>query len=478
MSGKRQFSLVDKFVVTAAVPLIFVFLLLVLIVILRHQVELDARQNDRSKHLIAKTSAVIEECNDVGVAFIIYDAQTKPFFEDRFTNSVAKLRSSYKALAHIAKDYPRYEPIVKATREDTEEALTVLAKRKALIDAGGRLEITEALDLQNQLKHIEKELDSIIADERAAQQELRETQRSGQWLGVAIGLAMFAVFIGLGLVFAFRRSTANRLNVLMENSMRLGAEQPLAQRLDGSDEIAQIDSVFHEAAFKLEETTRLRQQFVAMISHDMRTPLAAVKSTLELLGAGTWGPLSERAQAKVERAEENLKHTINLINNLIDLEKMQSGKIEISPEVISLCELLSRCSSLVNQLAESRSIVIESPECDVPLYADEEKLTQLVINLLGNAVKFSPDNSKITIDVTTERSMVKVAITDQGPGIPEEECRKVFERYHQVAGEKAKDGSGLGLAICKAIVKAHDGEIGVDSVVGKGSTFWFKLPAD
>jgi signal transduction histidine kinase len=479
LSRKRQLTLVDKFVVTAAVPLVFVLLLLVLIVILRHQVELDARQTDRSKLIIAKTSEVIEELNDVGVAFVIYDAQTKPFFEERFTTEVDKLRKSYHELVRVTRHNASHSAIVKRTLDDSEEALAILAKRKTAIEAGGRLDITEALELQDELNRIVKDLDSIIQDEHAAQLGLKETQRSSEWLVVALGLAMFAVVFGIVLVLGFRRSTARRLNVLMENSVRLGAEEPLAQRLEGTDEIAQIDKVFHEAALKLDETTRMRQEFVAMISHDMRTPLSAVKSTLELLAEGTWGELSEKAQDKVRRAQDNLRHTIDLINNLIDLEKVQSGRIEISPEVISLGPLLERCASLVNQLAESRHIEIELPDTDIPLYADEERLTQVVINLIGNAVKYSPDNSKITIVVAMEKAFVRVSINDQGPGIPEAERKKIFERYHQVPGSQKADSSGLGLANCKAIVEAHDGEIGVsEGPGGTGSSFWFRLPAD
>lgn len=480
-SGKAgfQLTLANKLLLTAAGPLVVVFFMLLLIVVLRHQDEVEAHQSDHSKAVISKTSSTIEAFNEVGFAFLVYDAATKSAFEEQYLKSVAKLRHRLHDLRSTIRNSPAHEEIVKRTCEETEEALSILAKRKVLLDKGGRLDLTEALELQDELNHIVRDLDSIISDEKSALTEAKARQRSGEWLKIAVFFAMAGAAIGITLVFVFYKGTARRLDVLIQNSERLGAGKPLAPTLEGSDELARLDQVFHEAATRLDETNKLRQQFVAMISHDMRTPLAAVKSTLELLSTGAWGDLSGKAKDKVLRAEDNLKHTINLINNLLDLEKMQEGKIELSPSVFDLGNLFNRCASVVAPLAESRSIELFVPNCDVPLYADEDKLTQVVINLLGNAVKFSPTESKVSILVSQENAFIRVAINDQGPGIPREERAKVFERYHQLPGKERTSGSGLGLAICKAIIEAHEGSIGVDpGPDGKGSSFWFRLPAD
>ncbi|CAN5187515.1 hypothetical protein BH10CYA1_BH10CYA1_41230 [soil metagenome] len=235
--------------------------------------------------------------------------------------------------------------------------------------------------------------------------------------------------------------------------------------------------VAHDMSERL-EVERFKQQFVSMISHDLRTPLSAVKSTLELLGAGALGTLTDKAQLKVTRAEDNLRHTMDLINNLLDLEKMESGRMELELKPTSLQLVLDRCTEAVSALADGKAIAVKSPETQATVMADERRLSQLVINLLGNAIKFSPEKSEIKISVEETSLMVRISVTDHGPGIPSEQKDLVFDRYHQTGTpETARvEGTGLGLAICKAIAEAHLGTIGVESIEGEGSTFWFCVP--
>jgi PAS domain S-box-containing protein len=240
--------------------------------------------------------------------------------------------------------------------------------------------------------------------------------------------------------------------------------------------------VVHDISERV-ELEQFKQQFAAMISHDLRTPLSAVYTTLELLGAGAYGQLSELGNVRVVRAEDNLRHTIDLINDLLDLEKMEAGRIELRLAEISLLPLLQRCVAAVAALAESRSIEVELPEQDIRLEADDGRIARVVINLLGNAIKFSPEHSSVKIGIETSPSAVRVTVADRGPGIPDSYKDFIFERYRQIpsetksaSAEEKPQGTGLGLAICKAIIEAHAGTIGVESGAGAGSTFWFSLP--
>ncbi len=479
MSGARKhLTLAQKGLILVAVPLAFELVLLGFLCWLLHLTEVETRQADLSKSVISKTNEVMEACHDVGIAFIVYDAATKPYFHDIYVGKVEELHQSLADLAIAVQDNQEHLTIVDNCATEAEESLKVLEKRKHEIESGGRLDLVEALDLENELKTIVKKLEVIITDERAAQ-EARAIQRSDVLLKVILGVIILSVIVAFLAVVIFQRGTDKRLKVLIDNSHRLGAGQPLAPVLEGADEIAQIDKVFHEAANRLNEAAQLKQQFVAMISHDLRTPLSAVKSTLELLGDETWGALSEKAKNKIDRAEGNLKHAIDLINNLLDLEKMQSGSIELKVEPIALGTLLENCGNVVAPLAERSSMVLSLPKsCEIQLLADEQKLTQVVINLLGNAIKFSPAGSIIKVAATQEQNNITVTIQDQGPGIPDDVSEKIFDRYHQLAttdGVK-HEGSGLGLAICKAIVEAHGGSIGVKKAPERGSIFWFQIP--
>lgn len=479
MSGPRtHLTLAQKGLILVAVPLAFELVLLGFLCWLLHQTEVETRQADLSKSVISKTNEVMEACHDVGIAFIVYDAATKPYFHDIYVEKVAEMHQSLADLAIAVQDNQEHLTIVDNCATEAEESLKVLEKQKQDIESGGRLDLVEALDLENELKTIVKKLEVIITDERAAQ-EARAIQRSDVLLKTVLGVIILSVILAFLAVIIFQRGTDKRLKVLIDNSHRLGAGQPLAPVLEGADEIAQIDRVFHDAANRLNEAAQLKQQFVAMISHDLRTPLSAVKSTLELLGDETWGALSEKAKNKIDRAEDNLKHAIDLINNLLDLEKMQSGSIELTVEPIALGTLLENCGNVVLPLAERSSMVLSLPKsCEIQLLADEQKLTQVVINLLGNAIKFSPAGSIITVGATQEQNNITVTIQDQGPGIPDDVSEKIFDRYHQLAttdGVK-HEGSGLGLAICKAIVEAHGGSIGVKKAPERGSIFWFQVP--
>jgi len=231
------------------------------------------------------------------------------------------------------------------------------------------------------------------------------------------------------------------------------------------------------------EIQRLRQAFVAMVSHELRTPLSSVRGYLTLLNIGAFGNLSEDAATGAERAEHNVVRLIALINDLLDLEKMESGNLSMAPSKTNVSAILTQSIDAIKQFAEERAVKIERPETDSPLYVDEGRIVQVLVNLLSNAVKYSPSGSVVTVEVTEVSDQltayIEFRVIDTGAGVPEQFKESIFERFQQVQASDSteKGGTGLGLAICKMIVEQHQGTIGVVSEPGKGSTFWFKLPA-
>lgn len=227
------------------------------------------------------------------------------------------------------------------------------------------------------------------------------------------------------------------------------------------------------------EMERLKQEFVAMVSHDLRTPLSSIKGTLELLGKGTYGALSDTAQNRVTNAGRSAERLIRLINDILDIEKMESGSLQLHKEITLMSELINRSVDSVKSVAEQKEIKIETPQNDAELLADGDRLIQVFVNLLSNAIKFSPEGSSIVISLANSDPWIELTVSDQGRGIPVALKDTIFERFKQVhiSDSREKGGSGLGLAISKAIVEAHGGSIGVDSEEGKGSSFWIRLPA-
>jgi len=226
------------------------------------------------------------------------------------------------------------------------------------------------------------------------------------------------------------------------------------------------------------EVERLKREFVSTVSHELRTPLTAIRGSLGLLALGALGDLTEKAHKVVKIAERNSIRLINLINDLLDIEKLEAGKLELAVDETALAPIVERSVESVRAVAEQYGIRIEVQNLDATVFADGDRLVQVLVNLLSNGIKYSPREDVILLTVEDEPEQVRVRVTDHGRGIPPDLKEKIFERFQQVevADAKQKGGTGLGLAICKAIVEQHKGEIGVESEEGKGSTFWFSIP--
>jgi two-component system sensor histidine kinase/response regulator len=233
---------------------------------------------------------------------------------------------------------------------------------------------------------------------------------------------------------------------------------------------------------RLKELDRLKSDFVSNVSHELRTPLTAIKGSVDNMLDGLTGSLNEKQARYLTRIKSNTDRLSRLINDLLDLSRIESGRVEVRSTTLTLTALAEEVAEHLKSLAAEKLIRIEVPSADpkVTVWADRDKVTQVLMNLIGNAVKFTPQNGKVT--VATEKNgddYVQISIDDTGPGILPEEKNKIFSKFYQFADvDKQKPkGSGLGLAISKALVEMHGGRIWVESEVGKGSTFYFTLPA-
>ena len=235
--------------------------------------------------------------------------------------------------------------------------------------------------------------------------------------------------------------------------------------------------VLHDITTR-KEVERMRQEFVQMISHDLRTPLMSVQTDLSLLEAGVVDPVSEKVQRRLAGADKNVTYVIELINSLLDIERLNAGQLELEFSEFPLEQLLGRAADTVKPLADRGRVKVELICESMRIKADERRLLQVLINLLSNAIKFSPKESVVSLSARSDGKVYTISVADQGRGIPEQFISKIFDRFRQVeqADATVKGGTGLGLAICKAIVEQHGGTMSVSSEMGKGSCFWFTIP--
>ncbi len=236
--------------------------------------------------------------------------------------------------------------------------------------------------------------------------------------------------------------------------------------------------VLHDIS-EQKQAARLRQEVVQMVSHDLRSPLLSIKGIIEMGQAGLIGQLNEQGHKMFAIADRSSNRMLSLINDLLDVERLEAGMLELDKNKVLLAQVFDQSLQTVANLAADKGIKLAARPTDILVVADADRLVQILVNLISNAIKFSAADTSISLSAHLQGSMVKISVKDQGRGIPPEQLETIFDRFQQVqaSDSQGRSGSGLGLAICKALVGLHGGEISAESEPGKGSTFSFTIPA-
>ncbi|MDB4952007.1 MAG: two-component hybrid sensor and regulator [Gemmatimonadetes bacterium] len=226
------------------------------------------------------------------------------------------------------------------------------------------------------------------------------------------------------------------------------------------------------------EVERMKDEFVSVVSHELRTPLTSLRGSLGLLAGGRAGEVSTSGQRLLDIAVQNTDRLVRLINDILDLERIRAGRVELEPRPVPAAELVRSAADLMEPMAEKGGVRLEADAPPVRVLADADRILQVLTNLISNAVKFSPAGSTVAVSARAEGGRALFEVRDRGRGIPAPMLEAIFERFHQVDSSDArqKGGTGLGLAICRGIVEQHGGRIWAESAPGDGSTFRFTLP--
>ena len=481
---RRRFSLKLMHIglILVAVPLVFELLFVSKLSQLLEQVEKERQKESEAREVQTRVNRVLSLLITLGGRMGAYAFTRGGEYLVQYRRNRDDLIQQMRRLDEITMNKPEAHAALRKIHHVINTSFNDFRDIGQMVKEGNGVTAVRSLrDMRDLVKLVSEDFDAILSET----ENIEKLQAENQAQDRARIKNLMAYFIVLNILLAvalalyFTRGTTNRLKVVMENTAHLASGEPLKPPVSGGDEIAELDQVFRRMAKALAESEAHKQELIAIVSHDLRSPLTSVQGVLLLLSTGMYGELSEHGQEQLEVADRSIGTLITLINDLLDIEKMKAGKIEVNLAPISISDVMKRAAESMRGLADRDKITIEVSDCDVLVFADRDRLVRVIVNLLSNAIKFSPERGVIRLSAEeTKGRSVEVTVQDQGPGIPEKYKSTIFDRFEQVDEPEAKKkgGTGLGLAICKAIIDQHGGTIGVKSDEGQGSTFWFRVP--
>lgn len=358
---------------------------------------------------------------------------------------------------------------------------------------GTVMDITDRKRIEEKLRRNEAEMRTILA---TIPDMLNRVTKDGTILFISPGIVKPYIpieqAIGKSLHDTLPSQLATDRLYLIRRAIETGSQQIQEYEIQidgetfyGEARIAAINQ--EEALVVIRNVTerrkleRLKAEFISVVSHELRTPLTSMQVALSLLDEGFVDPTSEDGQNMIHVATEGVDRLVRLVNDILDLDRLESGKLRIEKRRCDPADLVNTAIEQMKDLANRSEIQFEVTVPACAIQADPDRLVQVLTNLLSNAIRFSPCRSTIQIAVEPQPqnpSVLLFSVKDQGRGIPASHLKRIFERFQQVdaSDSREKNGTGLGLAICHNIIQHHGGQIWVESSLGQGSTFYFTLP--
>jgi len=310
------------------------------------------------------------------------------------------------------------------------------------------------------MEAIRGEMDSFlrVEQEALAEREAYMKSKMGQMFAIIITASLLTLLLALLFAYLIHRESQHRVRaqVHLETLHLLAVQDELNRRLQSA--------------------SLAKSEFLSSMSHELRTPLNAILGFAQLLEMGATSINQQRSISQILKAGW---HLLVLINEILDLSKIESGKFSLSPEPLSLAEVMLECQAMMEMQAQKRGIHMAFPRFDAPIYvkADRTRLKQVLINLLSNAIKYNKVDGKVIVDCAADPAgRVRFSVADTGAGLTPDNLDHLFQPFNRLGQEgQAEEGTGIGLVVCKRLTELMGGTIGVQSTVGKGSVFWIEL---
>jgi signal transduction histidine kinase len=391
-------------------------------------------------------------------------------------------------LQFVAKDEVE---LLGRVREDYDQFIKVVTQVVGLIRAGkvaqGReIQLAQAGPLADRLERLTNELvNKAEADMVARIDASHEAYVTARW--VVIGFAVGSILLALVLGYTISWSVIGPVK-RMDEGLRQIARGDFSQQVSvpNRDELGALavnlnhmNDELGRLYEQLEAASRHKSEFLANMSHELRTPLNAIIGFSEVLLERMFGQMNDKQEEYLRDIHSSGRHLLSLINDILDLSKVEAGRMELELAAFDLPETLGSALTLVKERASRHGVAVDL-EIDARVggvVGDERKIKQVVLNLLSNAVKFTPEDGRVGLRAVPVDGATEISVSDTGIGIAPEDQGAIFEEFRQVGSEAGKrEGTGLGLALAKRFVELHGGKIWVTSALGQGSTFTFTLP--
>jgi signal transduction histidine kinase len=350
----------------------------------------------------------------------------------------------------------------------------------AVVRAAANAASDIALGLQALARKTQARANALVAQDNSSFQDSRD-------LLIGFGGGSFLLAIALGLLLSWSvvvplRRTQERLSEIAAGDFAGHIEVPNRDEIGAlAADVNRMNDELGRLYRELEAASRHKSDFLATMSHELRTPLNAIIGFSEVLHEQMFGELNERQIAYVHDVLEAGKHLLSLINDVLDLAKIEAGRMELQLSEVAVADVLRSALSMHSESASRNGIAlgVATEPSEIEITADERRVRQIVFNLLSNAVKFTPADGRVDVSARLDDGKVEFAVADTGPGIPAEDLAMIFEEFEQtVDGRKKEEGTGLGLPLSRKLVELHGGRLWVESEPGHGSTFRFTLPVE
>lgn len=442
----------------------------------------------KAKTIISVLTEIEQLLVMLDTSLVLSSLQQDHSYKNEYINAIGKVESKCKTLKKLVEGDPHAERVVAKASRNTMRLVELVPQVSEAMEADRDYNFVEFLhdrdywmEVLHNTRLYGKNVNLLLAYYGKTIEELRpRAVHDREMIKLLIGIAVVVnVVLALSLALMFSRTTAKRLSILMDNIKRFGSGEKLVEMTAGPDEISQLDITFREMADARRRAEQVRRDMVAMVSHDLRTPLSGTIGYVTLLVEGVYGSIPDKPRGVLLKMESELHRLIRLANDLLDIEKIESNSLELLQEDKKLDDIVPSANNAVRGIAEVKGVELKTEyDSESPCYCDSERVIQILVNLLSNSIKFSQTGQTVTLRAFVENGSSRFEVEDQGPGIPLESQALVFSRFKQLEQDAAtrSSGSGLGLHICKAFVEAHGGTIGVISEPGKGACFWFTLP--